>query len=432
MFVYIALLAAFVFLGISICGKNCSKAGKAAYCVIAAVVFIFVSASRFEVSYDYNFYGRIYAGMNYSEVEDLMSLKLEKGFLIPLYALSLGFPEYYWVFIATSVVIYIALFALIYKNSSNPWISVASFLCLGAFFNSLCFLRQFTAALVVTYAIKYVTAKKPLQFFVMVLAASCFHWSALIMLGLYIFLRIKPGKVYLGIITALTVLFCMISKPMMKWFIENFYMYKTYDPETNVEASVGLSPIYTIIFGIVFLVFFLFRKRLIEKNPANAVYINCMMFDVVFEACGMRHAILSRFALIVFLPPLLYLVPDTVAVIKEYIAEKTGNGMKRTAVTVLSAAVTSVLAVGCYVMLILNDYNGVYPYVSMFDRPYDIFVEYKSTERDEDLDDYSDEDDFDEDDLDEEYDDSDYSDEADYGGETDEDSGVIDVDDIDW
>ena len=141
MFVYIALLAASVFLGVSLCGKKCGKAGRAVYCIISALIFIIVSASRFEVSYDYNLYGRIYDRMTFSEIEDLMTIKMEKGFIIPLYALSLGFPEYYYLFIAPSIVIYTALFMLIFKNSSNPWISVVSFLCFGVFFNSLCFLR---------------------------------------------------------------------------------------------------------------------------------------------------------------------------------------------------------------------------------------------------------------------------------------------------
>lgn len=420
MFVYIALLAASVFLGVSLCGKKCGKAGRAVYCIISALIFIIVSASRFEVSYDYNLYGRIYDSMTFSEIEDLMTIKMEKGFIIPLYALSLGFPEYYYLFIATSIVIYTALFMLIFKNSSNPWISVVSFLCFGVFFNSLCFLRQFIAALVITYAIKYVTAKKPVQFFVFTLAASCFHWSALIMLVMYFFLRIKPGKIYLGIITAMTVVFCIFSKTMMMWFIDHFYMYKGYNPETSVEASVGLPPRYTIIFGIIFLICFFFRKRLMEKNPANAVYINCMMYDVVFEACGMRHAILSRFALLVFLPPLLYLIPDVVTVIKEYIDEKTNSSIKKTVASVLTCAATCVFVVGCYIILILNNYNGVYPYVSIFDRPYDIFVEQKSVEADEDLDEESDEEYLTDEDFDEAFSD----------GDTDD--GVIDVGDIDW
>lgn len=422
MFVYIALLIIFTVLGISFCSPQNGKIGKAAYCIIAALVFTFVSAARFQVSYDYNLYGKIYAEMTYSDVEALEIMKMEKGFLIPLYAASLGFPEYYHIFIITSVIIYPVLFALIYKNSSSPWISVVSFLSFGAFFNSLCFLRQFIAALIITYAIKYVTAKKPVQFFVFTLAASCFHWSALIMLVMYFFLRIKPGKIYLGIITGMTVVFCVFSKTMMMWFIDHFYMYKSYNPETSVEASVGLPPRYTIIFGIIFLICFIFRKQLIEKNPANSVYINCMMFDVVFEAVGMRHAILSRFALLIFLPPLLYLIPDAVTVIKEFISEKLKSKGKRTAVGVLSAAAASVFAAGCYIILILNNYNGVYPYVSIFDRPYDIFVEHKSEEYDGDDDEEFEEDSEEgfEEDFDEDHDE-----------ESDEDI-IIDVDDIVW
>ncbi|MGN0695392.1 MAG: EpsG family protein [Oscillospiraceae bacterium] len=382
MYVYIMMLAVSVAAGIPLCSSKCGKWGRAVYCILGAVAFTVISAMRFQVSYDYNLYGAMYSEMTYNDLADISAMKMEKGFLIPLYALSLGFSEYYYIFIYTSVIIYPAVFALIYKYSSSPWISVTAFLCFGSFFNSLCFLRQFMAALIITYAIKYVSSKNPARFFVLTLAASAFHWSALVMLVMYFLLKIKPGYIYLGITAVLTIVFCIFSKDMMMWFIDHFYMYRGYNPETSTEASVGLSPRYTVIFGIIFIVCFIFRKQLIEKNPDNAIYINCMMFDVVFEAMGMRHAILSRFALLVLLPPIFYLIPDTVQVIKEYVTEKISGVRKRTAAAVLSVTASSVFAVAVYFILIVNNYNGVYPYVAYSNRTHDIFVEEKSEELD--------------------------------------------------
>ena len=86
--------------------------------------------------------------------------EMEKGFILPLYVLNLAFEEYYVVFIYTSIIIYPAVFYLICKNSSNPWVSTTAFLCLGVFFNSICFLRQFIAALIVTYAVQYLNKKQ--------------------------------------------------------------------------------------------------------------------------------------------------------------------------------------------------------------------------------------------------------------------------------
>ena len=388
MLIYFFLLAGVAAAGIPLCSKKCGKTGRIIFCAAAAIVFIVMSALRFQVGYDYNLYGGVYFNMQYTTFEDIGADKMEKGFLLPLYVLNLAFEEYYVVFIYTSIIIYSAVFYLIYKNSPNPWMSTTAFLCLGAFFNSMCFLRQFTAALIITYAIQYLNKKQLWRFLIFVIAAAAFHWSALIMLGMWILLMIKPGKIYLGIVTVGTVIFCIVSRSLMYWAIDNFYMYKNYDPSTNPEASIGLPVRYTIMFAVLFAICFIFRKRLIEKNQKNSLYINCLMYTVVFEAMGTRHGILSRFAIIVYLPAVLYLVPELVTVIKEYISETFESNQKHMRVlNVVSASAGSVLAVGCYVMLMLSNYNGVVPYVSQMNRSTDIFVEEITEEGEENWDD---------------------------------------------
>lgn len=376
MSIYFFLLVGVVAAGIPLCSEKCGKNGRLIFCISAAIVFILISALRFQVGYDYNSYGGMYFNMKYMLLEDVIEQKVEKGFILPLYVLNLSFEEYYVVFIYTSLIIYPSIFYLIYKYSSNPWISTTALLCFGAFFNSLCFLRQFIAALIITYAIQYLNKKQLWRFLVFSIAAASFHWSALLMLGMWLLLMIKPGKIYLSVITAGTIIFCFVSRHLMHWATNNFYMYNSYNPETNVEASQGLPIRYTIMFGILFIISFVFRKRLMERNKNNSTYINCLMYTVVFEAMGARHAILSRFAILVYLPALLYLIPDMVLVIKEYISEKFASQEKRRRIlNAVSACAASVIAVGSYIMLMLNNYNGVVPYTSQMNRSTEIFVE---------------------------------------------------------
>lgn len=376
MLIYFFLLAGVIAAGIPLCSPKCGKTGRIIFCAAAAVVFILVSALRFQVGYDFNLYGGVYFNMKYQTIEEICNTKMETGFLLPLYVLNLAFEEYHTVFIFTSLIIYPAIFYLIYKNSSNPWISTTAFLCFGIFFNSLCFLRQIIAALIVAYAIQYLNKRNLWRFLVLVIAAASFHWSSLIMLGMWLLLMIKPGKIYLAVVTAGTVVFCFVSRQLMYWVIDHFYMYHNYDPAKNPEASQGLPIWYTVMFGILFIISFIFRNRLIEKNKKNSIYINCLMYTVVFEAMGTRHGILSRFALLVYLPAILYLVPDMVTVIREYISEKFASAEKRVRLmNIISACAGSAFALGCYIMLMLNNYNGVVPYVSQMNRSTDIFVE---------------------------------------------------------
>ncbi len=121
------------------------------------------------------------------------------------------------------------------------------------------------------------------------------------------------------------------------------------------------------------------------------------MFTTIFEAMGMRHAILSRFALLTYLPPILYLLPDAADVIIRYVKEKKGK-----IAAAVSASAIAVFSIACYTILIINNYNGVVPYTSQFNRPYDLFVDVKATEEDEFEGDEEDEEDYGSDEYDDE------------------------------
>lgn len=376
MAIYIFMLIGVIALGIPLCGKRFGKTGKIVYCIIAAAAFIFISSARFEVGYDYNLYGGTYAKMKYCFPEDLLQDRMEKGFIFPFYILSLAFDSYVTAFIYTSIVIYASTFYLVYKYSSSPWISLSAYLCFGLFFNSLCFLRQMIAAIIVLYAMKFIDKKNPAKFFILVLAASAFHWSVLIMLVMFFFLKIKPGYIYLGIVTVGTIIFCIFSKSLMFWAIDHFAMYSGYNPETNPEASNGLPMLETVPYVIFFIICFVFRKKLIAKNPKNSIYINCLMYTVVFVVMGTRHGILSRFAIVVYMTPFLYLLPDLVSVVNEFIKEKfSGKEQLAKTLKIGSVAASALFSVGYYVIMMAGDNNGVVPYISQFNRPYDIFVE---------------------------------------------------------
>ena len=91
MLLYIILLLGVVLLGIPLCSKKCGKWGRIVYCVTAAIDFAVIAAVRFQVGYDYNLYGGTYFNMKYMDIEEISVLKMEKGFLLPLYILDLAF-----------------------------------------------------------------------------------------------------------------------------------------------------------------------------------------------------------------------------------------------------------------------------------------------------------------------------------------------------
>lgn len=67
------------------------------------------------------------------------------------------------------------------------------------------------------------------------------------------------------------------------------------------------------------------------------------------------------------------------------------KGKRGNAIAVFSGIVAAVFSVGRYTLLMLNNYNGVVPYVTQFNRSYDIFIDTIITEEDSNYDDDYDE-----------------------------------------
>lgn len=366
MFIYICLFAAALIFGVFLNSKKFEPWGKPLYCAGFGITFILVSALRFSTGYDYNMYATIYHNYSFVSLEEIGQARLEKGFAIPLAVLNQYSDTYLPMFVLTSIVICLGVFILIYKYSSVPWVSVITFLSLGMFFNSLNFLRQFTAAIIVTFALQYIEKKNPFKFLTVVIIASIFHWSALIMIPFYLLLQIKPGIILSSVSAVVLVFIYLFSNPVMEFLTQTFYMYKGYDPEKSVEMINGLPIKYTVMFLVPFIICMIFKNRLMERNKVNRIYINCLLFIVFFEVIGTKHAIISRFALLFFLPVMMALIPDLYITVKEYISERFSKIKLPAGIT--AGVLGLAAAVSCYIMLMSSNYNGVMPYQSIINK----------------------------------------------------------------
>lgn len=343
------------------------KHGKKIYCILFGVVFFAVAALRYDVGHDYNLYGSWFLNSQYQTIEELSSFKQEKGFLIPMKFLSDIFSDYQVMYVVIAAVVGVCVMGYIYFNAEKPYLSVFCFLAFGIFFNSMNFMRQIIAALIIVYALKYIRNKQLFRFFVSVIFASAFHISALIMAVFYFLLQIRMNRISLGVYAIGMTLFMLFSNTALN--IITKYVYTDYKLGSNVEISNGVNPIYSVYFGVFFILAFVFRRRLCEKDPFNNVLINCMLFTFLFELAGVKHGILSRFAVLFFIPAVTILVPELITTILELCKEKFGKDRKRLMVSrsLVIGAFISVCA-GMYSYMVFNDYNGVSPYKLITER----------------------------------------------------------------
>lgn len=362
MAVYWLLLTGSLAVGIPLCRV---KYGRGIYCTLAGIVLFLLSAFRAHVGYDYNLYGGWYMDIQKQSMEDIMLRRQEKGFMVPTKLLSEVEPDYRIMFIFIALIIISAVMIYIYVYSEKPYLSVFFYLSFGLFFNSMNFMRQIIAACIVLYALQYIKKKQFMRYLALVLFASTFHISALILIPFYFILRVKMDWLTLGTYTIATVLLSVFSWDILEFITQ--YVYKGYDPSKSGEVINGLPPVYAIYFGIFFMIAFLLRKELVKEDGFNNVLLNCMFFTVFFEIMGVKHAILSRFSILFFIPAIVILMPRVlVQLLKKcervFKGEKVRGNVMKTVAVVLVFGYCAFM----YGFMIENNYNGVTPYRTVF------------------------------------------------------------------
>src|SRR5699024_1613688 len=96
------------------------------------------------------------------------------------------FNDAKYVFIITSILIWVISFKALYDNRDKIHIGVASLIMLATLYNqSFNIIRQSLAIAIVMLTIKLINDRKPFKYTMVVLLAASFHYTALIFLPIY-------------------------------------------------------------------------------------------------------------------------------------------------------------------------------------------------------------------------------------------------------
>ena len=109
-----------------------------------------------------------------------------------------------WLYFFTSLIILGFTYASIKMQSPKPLQACLFFVITGNFFLSLNIVSQYIAIAICIFSCYYVENKKPIQFILFVLLASCFHTSALLFLPVYLLNYIKIHPKWCALIVAIT------------------------------------------------------------------------------------------------------------------------------------------------------------------------------------------------------------------------------------
>jgi hypothetical protein len=235
------------------------------------------------------------------------------------------------------------------------------------------FIRQTLAAVICLFAIPMLQRRKFWRYCAIVLIASLFHSSALIMLAFYFVNLIPVSLSLLLIYIPVAVIFYLSSSGLIELVTQ--FIYRHYDE--NYPAVAQGFPL-TALAVLIFLFLFLFfnRKALTKRDAKNYVYLNYAFFAMLFMFLGTRHSILNRFALFFelaaplgFAAVLSERLKDWSSVRKLLESLKSKVPDVRRAAVLCAACLIAAFGGGTVInyYILARDGHGVIPYRSVFD-----------------------------------------------------------------
>ena len=292
-----------------------------------------VSALRINVGNDYatyvEFMHRIGAGFwNY--------VPTEVGFnalTAAVYVLC-GFENYLLVFALFAAATCFCFLYAIFRLSDNIPVSIALFMLLGYYFQSISTVRYYLALSLAFVCVYYVLRGDAARFLILTVCGALFHKSMLVILVLYPLARIRWRKWMYVLFTALAVSCLFLQDVYLNLLVK---LYPTYEDTVYLEGGTSLVNIIRCTAVLLF-AFCAYRSELLESDDAAlrfyyhanlmalALYVFCSFLPVVS-----RIAYYLSVTQIVFLP-----------MIVNAAGKRLGDGMKKK----LQAAL--VLLAACY------------------------------------------------------------------------------------
>lgn len=300
-FVIYLILLLFSFLEIS----NISKKYLKIFQGIVVFIFIFIAGLRYETGVDWLGYENYF-----DEIIPLHEAIISNSILSVFVSLDLGYSllnsvikmfggDIQVVFIIVSILSTILLVKNLKYYSNNVLTSLMIYYPLFFFIFDMSGIRQGLAIQIVLFSLKYIPEKKFNHFLFFIILATSIHWTAILLLPLYLFANKRISKIY-------TILFLIISVIIftfkIKWLhalmgglvnqINSFTMLSdkvqtyTTDEVFSQQRGWDLFSFYNFVrITIIIIIMNIYKKNFINSVSNFNIFYNLIIIELICIFC---------------------------------------------------------------------------------------------------------------------------------------------------
>ncbi|WP_394186443.1 EpsG family protein [Metabacillus halosaccharovorans] len=193
----------------------------------------------------------------------------------------------------TALVTNILIVITLYKYTKMIEISLYVFITSGMFIVSMNGIRQFLAASIIFWATKYLLTGKFKQYFFIVLFASTFHESALILIPIYFIVRREAWTKVTFLILSLAILI-VIGFDQFSKILFSAIGNSQYGDYSNFGEG-GANKIRVLVESVPVIIAFFGRHKLRELWPKSDIIVNMSVIGLLFMIIATQNWIFARF-----------------------------------------------------------------------------------------------------------------------------------------
>ena len=380
MAIYYILLAAVAAGGWYLWEYKQSPVGQKCYLILVAAALVAMATLRYSIGFDYFSYQEIFEKIAAASWAELPAAFGEfPGYALINKIVAMLGGSYRVLLLVCNLFMTWAVFHVIRKYSSMPWMGVFLYITLQFFAHSMNLLRQSIAATVLLLGYGFLRDRKPLPYLAVVLAAASIHYSALVMLPVYFLINL-PADWKRMLAVGVPALICYIFSEEIFTLVTSV-VFQDYAHYKDSIYWGGNGFHYVVVPAIYFGAVLLFRRRLLEKDSRNRILINSAYYTFILYVFITKHFILERFSIYVFplamllIPEILELftvekLPDTAAAGKMTRADREAKIRVKNQKFYRAWAIGTVLF-ACIVYFgfaAARGFHKVYPYISIFNQ----------------------------------------------------------------
>ncbi len=324
---------------------------KRRYLLVCGLAFWLLASLRYVTGFDYRFYETVF-----QTVADTSALSelgwIEPGYLLLNLWVALLGGDYRTFLFVFHLLFTVLVFTWIDRFSPSPWLSTYLFLTLQYFALSMNFLRQALAAAVILWIYPFLKSHRFFPCLGLILLASCFHWTALIMLPLSLLLTLRPSIHHYCLLALVAGLTYFLMDPLIEFLVTIVPKYRHYLTEKYWQGN-------SVLYVLIPLFCFLFALPLMRQTAHDAskcpLLINSIFYSFLIQIFITRHFILERLSI--------YSSLFSLAALPEAASISNGQCSSR-----IRTGILSVAAMLYFLFAVSQGFHGVYPYFGIWNK----------------------------------------------------------------